>query len=167
MIAGIHRMDVDLASASQVKEKDPKEALGEVDSALDTATSIWQQRNEVLKNSVATWDERWFPRIDEANGRRFLHELNDVKDHLPDRTADMSYLVYREKLLPFGEWVNAIAAARNRFAAAHHLPTRNYRLVWDDFSAVPAVCSSASDLMANPQLRPADVDQAATCGMGE
>ncbi|MGB8480890.1 MAG: glycoside hydrolase family 20 zincin-like fold domain-containing protein [Acidobacteriaceae bacterium] len=167
MIVSIHRMDVDLAAASQAKEKDPKEAISEVDSALDTATSIWQQRNQVLKNSVATWNERWYPRAEEANGRRFLHELDDVKDHLPDRTTDMSYLVYREKLLPFGEWVNAIAAARNRFAAAHNLPTRNYRLAWDDFSAVPAVCSSASDLMANPQLRPADVDQAATCGMGE
>lgn len=158
MIAAIHRMDVDLASASQVKEKDPKKALSAVDSALDTATSIWQQRNEVLKNSVATWDQRWFPRVEEANGRRFLHELNDVKDHLPDRTTDMSYLVYREKLLPFGEWVNSIAAARNQFASAHHLPTRNYRLAWDNFNAVPAVCSSASDLLANPQLRPADVD---------
>ena len=167
MIVSIHRMDVDLAAASQAKEKDPKEAISEIDSALDTATSIWQQRNQVLKNSVAIWDERWFPRVEEANGRRFLHELDDVKDHLPDRTTDMSYLVYREKLLPFGEWVKAIAAARNLFAAAHNLPTRNYRLAWDDFSAVPAVCSSASDLMANPQLRPADVDQAATCGMGE
>lgn len=167
MIAGIHRMDVDLAAASQAKQKDPKEALAEVDRALDTATSIWQQRNEVLKNSVETWDQRWFPRAEEANGRRFVHELDDVKDHLPDRTTDMSYLVYREKLLPFGEWVNSIAAARNQFAAAHNLPTRSYRLTWDDLSAVPAVCSSASDLLANPQLRPADVDQAATCGMGE
>jgi hypothetical protein len=167
MIAGIHRMDIDLSAASQAKEKDPKAALSEVDSALDTATDIWQQRNEVLRNSVATWNERWFPRVEGANGRRFLHELDDVKDHLPDRTVDMSYLVYREKLLPFGAWVNAIAKARNQFAAVHNLPARNYRLAWDDFSVVPAVCSSASDLIANPQLRPADVDQAATCGMGE
>jgi hexosaminidase len=167
MIAGIHRMDVDLAAASQAKEKDPKQAISEVDSALDTATSIWQQRNEVFKNTVATWDQRWFPRVEEANGRHFLHELDDVKDHLPDRTVDMTYLVYRQKLLPFGDWVNAIAASRNQFAAAHHLPTRNYHLAWEDFNAVPVVCSSASDILANPQLRPADVDQAATCGMGE
>jgi hypothetical protein len=79
----------------------------------------------------------------------------------------MSYLVYREKLLPFGEWVNAIAAARNRFAATHSLPNRRYKLAWGDFNEVSAVCSSASDMIANPQLRPADVDQAATCGMGE
>jgi hexosaminidase len=167
MIAEIHRMDDDLAAASQAKGKDPKQALSDVDSALDAATSIWQQRNQVLKNSVATWDERWFPRVEEANGRRFLHELDDVKDHLPDRTIDMSYLVYREKILPFGEWVSAIAAARNKFAAAHNLPSRNYRLAWDDFSVLPAVCSSASDLLVNPHLQPANVDQAATCGMGE
>ncbi len=136
MIAGIHRMDLNLEEASKVREKDPKVALGEVDSALNIATGIWQQRNEVLKDSVATWDERWFPRVEEANGRRFLHELDDVKDHLPDRTTDMSYLVYREKLLPFGEWVNAIAAARNQFAAAHNLPTRNYTLAWEDLNAV-------------------------------
>jgi hypothetical protein len=151
----------------RAKQKDPKQALSEVDSALDIATSIWQQRNEVLKNSVATWDERWFPRIEEANGRRFLHELDDVKDHLPDRTIDMSYLAYREELLPFGEWVSGIATARNRFASAHHLPVRKYRLAWENLNAVPTVCSSASSLLANPQSRLADLDREATCGMGD
>ena len=33
MIAGIHRMDGDLTSASEAKEKDPKQASSEVDSA--------------------------------------------------------------------------------------------------------------------------------------
>ena len=144
MIAGIHRMDEDLASASQVKDKDPKAAVNQMDGALDIATSIWQQRNEVLENSAATWDESWFPRVESANGRHFLHELDDVKDHLPDRTVDMSYLVYREKILPFGQWVNAIADARNQFAAAHNLPARNYHFDWQDFSEVPGVCSNGA-----------------------
>jgi hypothetical protein len=100
----------------------------------------------------------------DANGRHFLHELDDIKDHLPDRTADMSYLVYREKILPFGTWVNSIAAARNEFAKAHQLPARNYRLPWDDFSVKSAACSSASELLANPQMLPGDIDQGATCG---
>jgi hypothetical protein len=45
----------------------------------------------------------------------------------------MTYLVYREKILPFGTWVDSILKARNEFAAAHHLPARNYQLAWDDF----------------------------------
>jgi hexosaminidase len=143
MIDGIHDMDVDLTSASQLKDKDPKAAIDKADDALDIASSIWLQRNAVLKNSVATWDKSWFPRVSDANGRHFLHELDDVKDHLADRTVDMSFLVYREKLLPFGDWVNSIAEARNEFAAAHHLPVIAYKLSWDDFSVTAASCSSA------------------------
>jgi hexosaminidase len=134
MVEDIHRMDAGLAAASQIKDKDPAKALLEVDAALDTASSIWQKRNEVLQKATATWYQRWFPVMPEANGRRFLDELDDVKDHLPGRTADMSYLVYREKLLPFGDWVNAIAVARNQFATAHHLPVRDYHLSWDNFA---------------------------------
>ena len=136
MIDGIRHIDEALASASKLRAKDAKQALREVDRALDTAHSIQQQRNEVLKNAETTWYKSWHPRVSEANGRRFLHELDDVKDHLPDRTVDMSYLVYREKLLPFGEWVNAILTARNQFAAAHHLPRRDERFDWSDLTVV-------------------------------
>jgi hexosaminidase len=166
MIAGIHQMDLDLASASQLKTKDPKQAIAQVDQALGTATSIWRQRNQVLQDAVGTWDKSWFPRGEDANGRHFLHELDDVKDHLPDRTTDMTYLVYREKILPFGTWVSSIVAARNEFSTAHHLPVSNYRLAWDDFSASSSMCASATEMLANPQLLPGDTDQAATCGAG-
>ncbi|MEO6830469.1 MAG: family 20 glycosylhydrolase, partial [Acidobacteriaceae bacterium] len=142
MIDGIHRMDIGLASASQIGDKNPKRALRDVDQALDTASSIWRQRNEVLQNTVTTWGKTWFPRVAGANGRHHLHELDDVKDHLSDRTVDMTYLVYREKILPFGIWVNAIATARNQFAEAHHLPGREYRLTWEDFTVIPKVITS-------------------------
>ena len=134
MIEDIHEMDGHLLSAARIKDKNPAETLREVDAALALAQSIWQERNEVLQNSTAIWDEKWFPRVSEANGRHFLHELDDVKDHLPDRTVDMSYLVYRETLLPFGDWVNSISVARNQFATAHHLPVVEYHLAWDDLS---------------------------------
>jgi hexosaminidase len=137
MIEDIHHMDEALVAASHIRDKTPEKALQEVDGALDTARSIWERRNEVLQNATATWEERSFPRVAEANGRRYLDELDDVKDHLPGRTADMSYLVYREKLLSFGDWVNSIAAARNQFASAHHLPVRTYHIAWEDFGVTP------------------------------
>ncbi|MGO8719676.1 MAG: glycoside hydrolase family 20 zincin-like fold domain-containing protein [Acidobacteriaceae bacterium] len=141
MIAGIHEMDIDLATASQLKSKDPKAAIEEVDDALDIAGSIRRQRNDVLKDATTTWYKAWFPRVSDANGRHFLHEQDDSKDYLTDRTVGMGYLVYREKILPFGQWVNAIAAARNQFAAAHNLPARNYHFDWQDFSELPGVCT--------------------------
>jgi hypothetical protein len=68
--------------------------------------------------------------------RRFLHQLDDVKDHGPDRTVDMSYLVYRELQLPFGEWVTAIRSTRNQYAAANHLPGKKGEFDWRDTETV-------------------------------
>jgi len=68
--------------------------------------------------------------------RRFLDELDDVRDHLPDGTVDMTYLVYRELLLPFGDWVAQIRAVRNQYAQSHGLPLRNDRFDWKDLAPV-------------------------------
>jgi hypothetical protein len=157
MIEKIHEMDEALTSASELGGKDPANAVADADRALDLATSIWQNRNQAYNDAVATWEVTWFPRVEEAHGRHFLHELDDVKDHLPDRTTGMSYLIYREKLLPFGKWVDSVAEARNKFAVAHHLPERTYHLAWEDLHST-AACPVDSDS--------SNADHSANCGTG-
>jgi hexosaminidase len=115
-----------------------KHAVESVDRALELAWQIRRSRNLALHNAVTTWYRSWLPRVPAANGRRFLHELDDVKDHLPDRTVDMSYLVYRELQLPFGQWVEGIRGARNRFAAAHSLASDERRFDWADLETAGA-----------------------------
>lgn len=133
MLSGIGRMCRALDSAQKAAGRGkPKNALEDVDRALDEAEAIRRERNAVLRNAIATWYKSWFPRVSEANGRKFLHELDDVKDHVPDRTVDMTYLVDRELRLPFGEWVSEIRTARNQFAAANHLSADNRRFDWLD-----------------------------------
>lgn len=60
------------------------------------AAKIAADREQVMRQLTAVWQKTWYPRVAEANGRRFLHELDDIKDHAPDRTVDMTYLVDRE-----------------------------------------------------------------------
>jgi hypothetical protein len=105
-------------------------ALMRIDRALDMAKDIRAKRNAVYQDTVATWYKSWFPRVAEANGRRFLHDLDDVKDHVPDRTVDMSFLVYRQLLLPLDDWYSQVLAARNQYAQAHQLPARTDALNW-------------------------------------
>jgi len=102
--------------------------------ALGEARTIRDTRNRAFADAVETWQKSWLPRVAEANGRRFRHELDDVKDHLPDRTVDMTYLIYRELLLPFGEWIEQVRAARNQYAAAHGLPASNERFDWRELT---------------------------------
>jgi hexosaminidase len=120
------------AAQSAATNQQPQAAVDSIDQALDAAESIRQERNRVYQDTLETWYKTWLPRVEQANGRRYVHELDDVKDHLPDRTADMSYLIYRELLLPLGDWAKAVESARNQFAGKHGLPVRTGDFNWND-----------------------------------
>ena len=119
-------------AAAGVQAADAVEAL---DHALQIAGEIHEQRNATLHDAVGTWYESWYPRVPEANGRRVVHELDDVKDHLIDRTIDMNYLVYRELTLPFGDWIKRVQAVRNEYATQHGLPEDHSAFDWEDTTA--------------------------------
>jgi len=126
-----------LAQAAD-RSQDFAEALGALDEVLDAAEQIRRARNRVLAGVTNTWYRSWFPRVPEANGRRFLHELDDVRDHRADRTVDLSYMILRQLLLPFGEWVAEVHAVRNRHAEAHSRPTRDFQFDWKDTGVLAA-----------------------------
>lgn len=131
MLRGIARIDEALTSAAgHAAGQRHEEALASLDNALRAARQIRKERNQVYRDVTAVWAKSWFPRVSEANGRRFLHEVDDVKDHLPDRTVDMSYLVLRELLLPMEEWYGKLQAARDEYARAHSMPVRGEALNW-------------------------------------
>src|SRR5437588_213470 len=108
------------------------EALAALDEALNTAARIQRGRNRALQDATTTWYKTWFPRVEEANGRRYLDQVDNVKDHRPVRTVDMSYVVYREFLYPLGDWAARTLEARNEYARAHQLPARTFELNWKD-----------------------------------
>jgi hexosaminidase len=131
MLLDIGRMGTQLQSAqTAVASKKPKDAVAALDRVLALAAHIRARRDAVLEDATATFYKSWFPRVAEANGRKFLHELDDVKDHVPDRTVDMSYLIDRELQLPFGPWVESIRIARNQYAAANNLPQDPHPFEW-------------------------------------
>ncbi len=111
-------------------KENAEKALEAIDRTLDMAAAIRNERNRVLQNATETWYESWYPRVDQANGRTYLNEVDDVKDHQPMRTVDMSYLVYRELLYPMNEWAEGLVASRNAYAKRHGLPPRDFELNW-------------------------------------
>ena len=133
MIESLGRISHHLKSAQAAAARpQPEEALAELDASLDAVRNIQQERNRALHDLEETWYKTWFPRVAEANGRRFLHELDDVKDHVPDRTVDMTYHIYRQLLLPMQEWFEKVQAVRNEYAKSHDLPTRRVPFDWSD-----------------------------------
>jgi len=109
----------------------PSMAVSLLDQALNELKNIRTERNEVLQSVTTVWYQDWFPRVQEANGRKFLDFVDDVKDHGPARTIDMSYLIYRELKLPMGKWAKEVLDARNQFAGRNNLPVRNETFDWE------------------------------------
>jgi hexosaminidase len=138
MLLELQQLNTLLNSAQKAAaEADAKQAVASADEALDLAQQIRVQRDRTYADVVQTWYKSWFPRVAEANGRRYLFAIDDVKDHLPMRTVDMSYLIYRELLLPLGGWYNKVEAARNQYARTYGLPARIDTLNWESYK--PAI----------------------------
>jgi hexosaminidase len=127
------------AAGTSAGRVDAKAAVTSLDQALNIADNIRRRRDEALQNATETWYKSWFPRVPEANGRLYVDKVDDVKDHQPVRTVDMSYLVYRELHYPFDDWATAVIAARNEYAAANHLPVRDYKFNWKSISATGSI----------------------------
>lgn len=137
MLLDLARINTALQVAQTAAAKaDAKRAAAALDRALDIAENIREQRNQAFSDAVSTWYKSWYPRVAEANGRRFVHKVDDVKDHLPVRTVDMTYLIYRELLYPLGEWTAKTQAVRNEYAGAHDLPARSGSWDWKDTSVM-------------------------------
>ncbi|MEW5974264.1 MAG: glycoside hydrolase family 20 zincin-like fold domain-containing protein [Acidobacteriota bacterium] len=136
LLSGLSRVDEFLKAAWQASRRgNGRAAVSSLDGALDQVQSIRRQRNAVLQFAERTWYMTWQPRVPSANGRHFFHQLDDVKDHEPDRTVDLSYLVYRQLLLPFDEWFERVHSVRNAYADRHGLPRRRDSLDWNSLAA--------------------------------
>jgi hexosaminidase len=146
MIQDLGRISDALKAAESAAGKaEAEHALASLDRAIDISENIRQHRNQALQNATATWYQSWFPRVKEANGRQYLDQVDDVKDHEPVRTVDMSYLVYRELLYPMGDWAKQVIAARNEYANAHKLPVRNLSFDWKETSKTVTAARTADE----------------------
>lgn len=133
MLLDLKRINDLLNLSSTLASGNPAIALLLIDQALSQVKKIRDERNDVLQAVTAIWYQDWYPRVEEANGRKFLDQADDVKDHLPARTVDMSYLIYRELKYPLGKWVEDVLNARNQFAKDHNLPLQTEIIDWSKF----------------------------------
>ena len=136
MLQDLGRISDDLKAAeASAGRAGAEQAVESLDRAINAAENIRRHRNKALQDTTATWYKSWFPRVSEANGRKYFDQVDDVKDHQPVRTVDMNYLIFRELLYPLGDWADKVIAVRNEYAIAHHLPVRDYKFSWKEISS--------------------------------
>ncbi|MES1219904.1 MAG: glycoside hydrolase family 20 zincin-like fold domain-containing protein [Bacteroidota bacterium] len=130
MIKELAHIDGLLMKSSSAAASKPALAVLLIDQSIDLATELLKERNKVLNEVVTVWYKDWRPLLAEVNGRKYLLQVDDVKDHEPVRTIDMSYLVYRQLHYPLDKWASETLEARNAFARQHKLAERKTHLNW-------------------------------------
>lgn len=134
MLLHLGHIDTLLKLSSRIAGKDASVAVSLLDEALTEAETIKAERNEVLQSVITVWYKTWLPRVETANGRSYLNITDDVKDHRPARTIDMSYLIYRELHYPLGEWAKELENVRNSFAGRNGLPLSKKQFLWEQIN---------------------------------
>lgn len=130
MLLNLKKINSLLSLSTSASSINPVGAISFIDQALDQARIMRDERNEMLRKLETVWYEEWFPRVAKANGRVFLDKVDDVKDHVPVRTVDMTYLVYRQLNYPMDKWSEQIINTRNNLAKEKNLPLWNEKLDW-------------------------------------
>jgi len=131
MLNDLGTVNAYLKRAATKVTADPAAAVASIDSALSLVKGIKDQRDSTLAAISKTWHKEWCPLVKQANGRYFLYDVDDIKDHQPGRTIDLSYLIYRELNFPLGIWADKVAFNRNSFARIHGLPMKTIKIAWD------------------------------------
>jgi len=133
MLLDLKDMNELLGLASRTSGTNPSVSISLIDQALARVKKISNERNEVLRSLTHVWYIDWFPRVSDANGRKFVDQVDDVKDHQPVRTVDMSYLILRQLKYPLGKWFNDVLDVRNRFAKKNNLPLNTTQISWEKY----------------------------------
>ena len=114
-----------LARAKQAADRgNAKQAVGELVSAYDLADHISKERESMFRNVESVWEKSRFPKGQEVGGRRFIHVLDDVKDHWADRRSDLSYMIAPEESVNLQKWQDDLKSVIHAYAERNHLPIR-------------------------------------------
>jgi hexosaminidase len=123
----------DLLKEASAATADPKLALKHLDAAMAGIQQLKTQRDSTFAFVESIWFKEWHPLVEKANGRTFLQQVDDIKDHQPVRTIDLSYLIYRELHYPLDQWWGDVQRVRNDFAQRHELPLVHQKLGWGQY----------------------------------
>jgi hexosaminidase len=125
LILGLRSIEDRLQAARDAAQKASHEqALGQLVAAYGQGREIIAGRKDVFANLKRTWEKSRYPKGQEVNGRKFVHVLDDVKDHWADRRADLSYMIAPEESIGLEKWMEQMGTAIQEYARTHNLPVR-------------------------------------------
>lgn len=106
MVADVAKAENNLRQAALAGKKgEHRQARQELIRARDTVRDTLRDGQAVFEGLRTVWERSQRPRNAPANGKTFVHVMDDVKDHSADRRADLTYLIAPEETLNLNNWL--------------------------------------------------------------
>lgn len=122
LVIGMKSMeDALLAAQSAAAASNPRAALQHLLSARDLARDLLLDRRSAFDRLRVTWEKSRFPKGQKVGGRKFLHVMDDTKDHWADRRADLTYMIAPEESIGLEQWIQKLEATAKEYAKAHDI----------------------------------------------
>jgi len=125
LLAGLAEAERSLVSAQAAAQKNrPEEAVGHLVAAYNLAGRVREQVLASYRELVAVYEKSRYPKGRSVGARRFVHVLDDTKDHWADRTPDMSFLIAPLEGIELLRWQKELRAVLEAYAAQHKVPIK-------------------------------------------
>jgi len=92
-----------------------------VEAGNVTAANL-EARDKMWRELTAVWEKGRFPKNADVAGRKFLHVMDDVKDHFADRRRGLDYMIAPFERMDLPGWHKALGERIKAYAAAHKVP---------------------------------------------
>lgn len=99
-------------------------ATAQLMAAYGTVSGILAERKAVFQRLTEVWEKGRFEKGRSVDGRKFVHILDDLKDHFADRRAGLDYMLVPMENLGLEQWNKDLARFIKRYAESHGIETK-------------------------------------------
>ena len=120
LISTLTKVEGDLsAAASAAAKNDAAQAVGHLVAAHNRVVRMEAEAAAVRRYLTGVWEKSQYAKGRTVDGRKFVHVLDDTKDHFADRTADLGYMFQPEQSIGLAGWRASLAKITAGYAKRH------------------------------------------------
>ncbi len=125
LVSGMADIEALLLRAREAaRDGEAAAALGHLTRARALALSIASERKSMFADLQRVWEKSRYPKGREVNGRKFVHVLDDTKDHWADRRPDLTYMTQPEESIGLEAWADRLGTLMQSYAQQNKLALR-------------------------------------------
>ena len=123
VLLGMKEIEERLESAREAALRgNSQNAARSMAAAYGIAGALIDERKSTFAELQKVWEKSRFPKGREVDGKKFVHILDDVKDHWADRRADLSYMIAPEESIGLEKWREDLKALITAYQKQNQLP---------------------------------------------